>query len=67
MARTVPYAHGPHSPITEPPAEPDETPGPVDPDSNEPDDSIESPEPPRQPGKPRATFRVPERPRAVSM
>ena len=45
-------AHAPRTPATEPPPEPDEAPGPVDPDSGAPDDSVESPDPPRQPGKP---------------
>lgn len=48
-------AHAPrtsHVPVKEPPPEPDEAPGPVEPDTRVPDDSVESPEPRRQPGKP---------------
>ena len=29
MTRSPPYAHGPHSPITEPPAESDDMPAPL--------------------------------------
>ena len=44
-------AHTVRMPVTEPPREPDDAPGPVVPDSSESDDSVESPEPARAPGK----------------